>query len=87
MDEAIQFVKNTIAANLHRYDESFNSSGSGDLGDELVRWERSGRTPRHHPGEEAMWEGPCARTTAPRGWHTAQGASPGLSGLPAPTGR
>jgi hypothetical protein len=52
MDEAIQFVKNTIAANLHRYDESFNSSGSGDLGDELVRWERSGSTPRHYPGEE-----------------------------------
>jgi hypothetical protein len=52
MDEAIHFVKNTIAANLHRFDESFNSSESGDLGDELVRWERSGSTPRHYPGEE-----------------------------------
>ena len=52
MDEAIHFVKNTIAANLHRFDESFNSSESGGLGDELVRWERSGSTPRHYLGEE-----------------------------------
>jgi hypothetical protein len=52
MDEAINFVKNTIAGSLHIFDESFNSGESGDLGDELVRWERSGDTPRHYPGEE-----------------------------------
>jgi hypothetical protein len=52
MDEAINFVKNTIAGSLHIFDESFNSSESGDLGDELVRWERSGETPRHYPDKE-----------------------------------
>ena len=52
MDEGLVFVKDTIARRLHIFDESFNSSESGDLGDELVRWERSGSTPRHYPGEE-----------------------------------
>ena len=52
MDEAIKFVKNTIAVSLHVCDESFNSGECGDLGDELVRWERSGETPRHYPDEE-----------------------------------
>jgi hypothetical protein len=54
MDEAIDFVKNTIARRLKNFDESFNSGGSGDLGDELVRWERSGGTPRHYPDEEVV---------------------------------
>ena len=52
MDEAIKFVKNTIAVSLHVCDESFNSGECGDLGDELVRWERSCGTLRHYSGEE-----------------------------------
>jgi hypothetical protein len=52
MDEAIYFVKNTIAGSLHFLDESFNSGEVGSLGDELVRWERSGLPPRHYPDVE-----------------------------------
>ena len=54
MDEATDFVKNTIARRLNIFDVSFNSGESGDLGDELVRWERSGGTPRHYPDEEVV---------------------------------
>jgi hypothetical protein len=52
MDEAIYFAKNTIAGSLHFLDESFNSGEVGSLGDELVRWERSGLPPRHYPDVE-----------------------------------
>jgi hypothetical protein len=52
MDEAIDFVKNTIAGSLFNFDESFNGGKSGDLGDELVCWELCGGTPRHYPDEE-----------------------------------
>ncbi len=52
MDEAIKFVKNPIAVSLHVCDESFNSGECGDLGDELVRSERSCGTLRHYSGEE-----------------------------------
>jgi hypothetical protein len=51
MEEANKFVKNTIAVGLHDNDESFSSIEFDFLGDELVRWERSGVTFWHYPGE------------------------------------
>ena len=51
MEEANKFVKNTIAVGLHDNDESFSSIEFDFLGGGLVRWERSGVTFWHYPGE------------------------------------
>ncbi len=41
MDESNKFLKNTMAARLHKNDEGFNNDGFDEFGDELERWVRS----------------------------------------------
>ena len=50
-EDVSECVKHTIAVGLHDHDESFSSIDFDFLGEELVRWERSGETFRHYPGE------------------------------------
>ena len=51
VEEVSKLYEITIAVGLVEHDERFSSFEYDFLGDELVRWERSGETGWHYPGE------------------------------------